>query len=150
MTTSFGPEQSLKRQKELYEREQAGETVISSMSDGEIRRIEEKVKALEKLLRDKVRARYKLEIHFGKNRSSMGMRSSQPFAGAVTYWLSGTKFHGGGDEKIYGEDWSKDPPFGTERRVRDLLPRGCIQHVHKASRRWHGCSCLFFRRAPAD
>ena len=97
MTEGYGPEQSLTRQRELYDREQAGETIASSMTDGEVRRLEEKVKALEKLLTEQIRAKYKLEIHFGKNRTSSGA----PFAGAVTYWLSGTKFHGGGDEKIY-------------------------------------------------
>lgn len=101
MSEGFGPAQSLKRQRELYDREKNGETIVSTMSDGEVRRLEEKIKALDALLKNRVRAKYKLEIHFGKNRSSKGIRSTRPFAGAITYWLSGTKFHGGGDEKIY-------------------------------------------------
>ena len=97
MTEGFGPAQSLAKQRELFDREAAGETIAPTMSDGEIRRLEEKVKALDKLLREDLRAKYKLEIHFGKGRTSRG----QPFAGAVATWISGTKLHGGGDEKVY-------------------------------------------------
>lgn len=97
MSGDFGPAQSLRQQRNLYDREQQGETIISTMTDAEVRRVEDKVKALSKLLQDEIRAKYKLEVHFGKGRTSR----SAPFAGAVTYWLSGTKFHGGGDEKIY-------------------------------------------------
>lgn len=97
MTEGFGPGQSLGRQTELYDREQHGETIVTAMSDGEVRHLEDKIKALDKLLKEQVRAKYKLEIHFGKNRTSRGAI----FAGAASFWLSGTKFHGGGDEKIY-------------------------------------------------
>jgi hypothetical protein len=94
---SFGPEQSLKRQADLHRRELNGEDVSVKLSDGEIRAIEDKVKALEKIFSERIIAKFKLEIQFGKNRTSSG----QPFAGVVTMWLSGTKLNGGGDEKVY-------------------------------------------------
>jgi DNA-directed RNA polymerase subunit M/transcription elongation factor TFIIS len=92
----FGPAESLKRQKALYEAEQAGKAVqpVSAEEEG---RIIEKMKALQKLLDERVRAKYKLEVQFGKGRTSRGF----PFAGVISCWLSGTKLHGGGDEKIY-------------------------------------------------
>lgn len=50
-----------------------------------------------KLLTDpKVVAKYKLEIIFGRVRTARGLTP-----GAVTFWANGTKFHGGGDEKVY-------------------------------------------------
>ena len=97
MSEGFGPAHSLRNQRELFDREASGETISQALTDGEVRRLEEKVKALDKLLKERLRAKYKLEIHFGKGRTSRG----RPFAGAVTTWLSGTKLHGGGDEKVY-------------------------------------------------
>jgi hypothetical protein len=44
----------------------------------------------------KVVARYKLEVMFGKTRSSRN-----PTPGMLSFWHSGSKFHGGGDEKLY-------------------------------------------------
>ena len=45
-----------------------------------------------------LKAKYKIEIHFGKDRSSRGMK---PTAGALLIWESGRRIHGGGDEKMY-------------------------------------------------
>ena len=42
------------------------------------------------------RAKYKIEIHFGKDRSTHGL-----CPGAVLIWESGRRLHGGGDEKMY-------------------------------------------------
>jgi hypothetical protein len=42
------------------------------------------------------RARYKIEIHFGKDRTTSGLCS-----GCITIWESGLRMHGGGDEKMY-------------------------------------------------
>lgn len=44
----------------------------------------------------KVVAKYKLEIMFGKARSN---KNTTP--GMLCFWLNGSKFHGGGDEKLY-------------------------------------------------
>ena len=52
---------------------------------------------LSTILKDpKVVAKYKLEIIFGKVRTGRGLTP-----GAVTFWANGTKFHGGGDDKLY-------------------------------------------------
>lgn len=56
-----------------------------------------KAEAMAKLLADKkVVAKYKLEILFGKARSN---KEATP--GALTFWASGSKMHGGGDDKLY-------------------------------------------------
>lgn len=46
----------------------------------------------------KERAKYKIEIHFGKDRSSLLHKLS---TGALLMWESGKRMHGGGDEKMY-------------------------------------------------
>jgi hypothetical protein len=93
----FGPGGSLQRQMDLKKRELAGEVVRLEMSPQEVAAVNERIKKLGLLLKDQVRAKYKIEVHFGKGRTSRG----QPFAGATSLWLSGSKFHGGGDEKLY-------------------------------------------------
>ena len=45
-----------------------------------------------------VRAKYKIELHFGKDRMPSPMHLN---TGALLVWESGKKFHGGGDEKMY-------------------------------------------------
>ena len=42
------------------------------------------------------RARYKIEVHLGKDRTTHGL-----CPGAVLIWESGRRLHGGGDEKMY-------------------------------------------------
>lgn len=58
--------------------------------------IEQKIAALDKLLATEKKAKYKIELLFGKARST-----ARPTPGALSFWESGTKFHGGGDAKIY-------------------------------------------------
>jgi len=99
--TDFGPEGSLKRQAELLDRELAGEDTTVVMSGEELERLERQVKAMDRLLEEQIKARFKLEVQFGKGRVGRGQRSAQPFAGVMSAWLSGSKFHGGGDEKIF-------------------------------------------------
>lgn len=94
---TFGPEQSLRRQQQIFDQEQAGTYRPEPLSEGELQAIEAQVKALDKLLKKEVRAKYKLEVQFGKDRTTV----VKPFAGVMSCWLSGTKFHGGGDEKIF-------------------------------------------------
>lgn len=43
-------------------------------------------------------AAFKLEVHFGKDRSAA---PQTPSVGVITIWESGRRFHGGGDEKMY-------------------------------------------------
>lgn len=66
------------------------------LTDEEKHIIEQKIAALDKLLATEKKAKYKIELLFGKARST-----SRPTPGALSFWESGTKFHGGGDAKIY-------------------------------------------------
>ncbi len=59
-----------------------------------------------------LKAQYKLEIHFGPDRSSLHHKL---MAALVTIWESGKRLHGGGDEKMYWcgyDDCGK--PFSTD------------------------------------
>ena len=59
-----------------------------------------------------VKAKYKIEIHFGPDRSSVHHKL---MAALVTIWESGKRLHGGGDEKMYWcgyDDCGK--PFSTD------------------------------------
>lgn len=54
--------------------------------------VAQKKAALDKLLEEKNIAKYKIEILFGK-----GFAPNKPSHGAVSFWESGSKLHGGGD-----------------------------------------------------
>lgn len=77
-----------------YDDVRSGEIVLTSE---EKERFLKQATALEKLLADKsIRAKFKIEIMFGKARSM-----ARPTNGVMSFWGSGTKLHGGGDEKLY-------------------------------------------------
>lgn len=58
-----------------------------------------------KLLEQELRGKYKIELHFGKDRSNSTMKAS---VGAILIWESGRRFHGGGDEKMYWCGYAKE------------------------------------------
>lgn len=66
------------------------------LGDEEKFELQKRMEAMDKLLADRKKAKYKIELFFGKARS---MRQAVP--GAISFWESGTKFHGGGDAKVY-------------------------------------------------
>jgi len=84
-------------------------------------------------------AKYKIELHFGRKRSST---PSVANAGCILIWESGRRLHGGGDEKMYwcgykdcGKPMSSDN-FGymhtvcpTCKRELFLDPEGKKEHV---------------------
>jgi hypothetical protein len=77
-----------------YDDVREGEIVLTS---DEAERYAKQASALAKLLQDKtVKAKFKLEIMFGKQRST-----SMPTPGVLSFWGSGAKLHGGGDDKLY-------------------------------------------------
>lgn len=141
--SDFGPGSSLKRQAELYDREQAGEITTVQMTGEELQALENQIKAMDRLLQDEIRAKFKLEVQFGKSRTSRG----QPFAGVMSAWLSGSKFHGGGDEKIFEcpapdcEEWIL-PHQITQRTVvrkvdgRDVEEFMSLSYCGKCARIW--------------
>lgn len=52
--------------------------------------------AMDKLLAEQKKAKYKIELLFSSRRSGR-----VPYAGALSLWESGAKLHGGGDTKMY-------------------------------------------------
>jgi len=72
----------------------ATSNILLSPEDKEV--FDAKKKALDALLDDKELAKYKIEIMFGKEFSP-----SKPSSGAVSFWESGSKFHGGGDTILH-------------------------------------------------
>jgi len=71
-------------------------TVVPELSEEDKHALQQKMAALDKLLSEKKKAKYKLELFFGKARSL-----NNPVPGILCFWESGTKLHGGGDAKIY-------------------------------------------------
>lgn len=61
---------------------------------------------------DTIKARYKIEIQFGQDRS---MSSLKPSVGVMLCWESGKRFHGGGDDLMYWCGYPDcDTPMSTE------------------------------------
>jgi len=58
-------------------------------------------------LASRVIAKYKVQVNFGTNRTLQG-----PNKGVLTFWLSGSKLHGGGDEMLY---LCREADSGSER-----------------------------------
>jgi hypothetical protein len=58
--------------------------------------IRQRMQGMDKLLKDETKAKYKIELFFGEARST-----AKPTPGILSFWESGSRFHGGGDTKIY-------------------------------------------------
>jgi hypothetical protein len=108
--------------------------------DDRPRRRAEAASRKQKEVRD-ARAKFKLEIMFGKRRSSTALNPVM-----VTIWESGKRFHGGGDEKMYwcGYDDCMNPIKVEQFMVDDVLCTKCnrrnfcdpkIKAAHIRSRR---------------
>lgn len=77
-----------------YDDVRDGEIILTNE---EAERFAKQATALAKLLTNKeVKAKFKIEIMFGKQRST-----SNPTPGVMSFWASGAKLHGGGDDKLY-------------------------------------------------
>lgn len=91
MTEFYGPEQSAR----LQDRAEVGN--VEELSKGEREVLREKMLAMDRLFKSKaVVAKHKIEVQFGKERSTW-----KPFPGMISLFLSGTKLNGGGDDKLY-------------------------------------------------
>jgi hypothetical protein len=66
------------------------------LSAEELHTLKMRMAVMDKLLAEKRRAKFKIEIMLGSQ-----YRSGQHYPGALSLWLSGTKLHGGGDEKCF-------------------------------------------------
>lgn len=69
---------------------------VPVLSEEDKAEIDRRLSIMDKLLADQGKAKYKIEFLFGRDRSNRA-----PYSGAVSFWESGTKFHGGGDTKLY-------------------------------------------------
>jgi len=67
-----------------------------TMTEEEQAILRERMAAMDKLLADQGKAKWKIEIGFFHKRNLHGHS-----AGAISIWESGAKFHGGGDTKAY-------------------------------------------------
>lgn len=66
------------------------------LTEEEKHEIKRRMAVLDKALADKKKAKYKIELMFVEKRSTW-----KPTRGVMSFWESGTKFHGGGDAKMY-------------------------------------------------
>jgi len=85
-----GPEESAKLLENLERRKEKADSPVEEAA------IKEQMAAIDRFFGKKIDATYKIEIQFGPNRSMW-----KPFGGMMSIFLSGTKLHGGGDEKVY-------------------------------------------------
>ena len=117
MMSFHGPEQS-----EALAKAMESSDFKSRMDEEELVRVQEQIKALDAFFANRVDAKYKVEIQFGKNRSTW-----KPFAGAMSLYLSGTKLNGGGDEKLFicPRDDCQGIIFPKERMGATVLCREC-------------------------
>lgn len=69
---------------------------VPVLTEEEKHTLAQKMKALDQILAKEGRAKYKLEVMFGKAYSLQ-----KASIGALTFWESGKMFHGGGDTKLY-------------------------------------------------
>lgn len=86
----------LERAKEVQWGEDNSIDQVPVLSEEEKHTIKVRCAALDKLLQDQGKAKYKIEVMFAKARSM-----HRPCVGMVHFFESGTQFHGGGDTKIY-------------------------------------------------
>ena len=66
------------------------------LTDEEQHALKKRMEAMDKLLAEAKKAKYKIELMFGHE-----YRTNGAYPGAVSIWESGTKLHGGGDTKVY-------------------------------------------------
>lgn len=66
------------------------------MTPGELEAIKQRMKDMDKVFEAEKKGKFKIELFFSRARSLW-----QPTPGAMSFWESGSKLHGGGDAKIY-------------------------------------------------
>ena len=95
--TFYGPSDSKNQVEAQHTLFESG-VPLTKLDDSEVAAMKDRMAAVKQLLGSKIRAKYKIELQFGKNRSA---HNQTPFAGALVLHTSGTKLHGGGDEGLY-------------------------------------------------
>lgn len=66
------------------------------LTEEEEHALKKRMELMDKLLADRNLAKYKIELFFERRKGAMA-----PIFGMMSFWESGTKFHGGGDTRIY-------------------------------------------------
>lgn len=66
------------------------------LGEEELHALKGRMMAMDKLLAEAQKAKYKIELMFGSKYAT-----NQPYPGALSLWESGSKLHGGGDTKVY-------------------------------------------------
>ena len=66
------------------------------LTEEELHALKGRMQAMDKLLAEHQKAKYKIELMFGRE-----YRPNTAYPGAISFWESGAKLHGGGDTKVY-------------------------------------------------
>lgn len=138
MTGFHGREQSEALYKKLDQAD------VGPLTEAESANVKEQMLALDRFFGDRpINARYKLEVHFGKGRSTW-----KAFPGAISFFLSGSKLHGGGDDKLYicPNPECKGIIFPNERLGKSVVCKKCQMMFSEDVI----IGELFFRLAPRD
>ena len=67
--SEFGPAESIKRQIEIKKAEDSGTYKPEQLSPADLELLEKQMRALDLILANRVRAKFKIEVQFGKNRT---------------------------------------------------------------------------------
>lgn len=108
--------------------------------EGDLNKMAEADSDIAKILNGDVRAKHKIQVTFGPNRSGL-----KDFKALVTLWESGKHFHGGGDAHMYTcldhrifENDSTTPPSALplfRRLAKERTDRGCGHPITDADMR---------------
>lgn len=113
MNDFFGP-----KQQQLLDKARADPNyLIQELTPEELTTVERKRKAMAELFKiEKVIATYKIEVNFGKDRSTSGH-----FPGSIIVFRSGSAFDGGGDEPLFPCPDDRCPGFIPPNLVSSML-----------------------------
>lgn len=113
------------------------ETVPVQLSPEEVEAVQERIKAMDALLRPTKRAKYKIEVLFTQARSI-----HKPTPGVISFWESGSKLHGGGDAKLYVCPGKSLKKSNCESFIPDSANASAFLWCPSCGQRWEGSSVI--------
>ncbi len=147
-------------------REAAGKP-LPTLSASDMVIIEKRMEEMKRQMDAVIKAQFKVEVTFGKARSN-----KQPFQGAISIWLSGSKLSGDGDEKVYECNrcealvhpraieggyavchqcgWQGGCPDLVGERFYKLTEQNWAVAIYKAYRRVGGDADIYLKYHPSD
>jgi len=142
MSGFHGPEESEALRKRIETDQEKGIS-RAPMSAEEQHAVKEKMAALDAFFSKRIDAQYKVELQFGKERSTW-----KPFPGAMSLYLSGSKLNGGADEKLYlcPRDDCSGVIYPKERLGPSVMCRSCEMMWNESKL----IGELLFRLTPQD